>query len=165
MVSDGTKALFLITIFIGLATVFSSPKALHAQTFAPENFSDQRFEKYEQQLNAILLTRRVEEREFISIVVGQVRAGILPSKFVQTSFRWVQNNRPHTNFPFIYFERVLRLQANQAGIAQVIPPFDFDIYLEFDSGFRPFTRGGSPTTQGPGLQSDRSDFGPGFSSF
>jgi len=106
------------------------------------------------------VTRREEERQFIAILVAEVRAGILPSKFIQTSFRWVQNNRPNTKLPFIYFERVLRLQATQAGIADVIPPFDFDIYREFDSGTRPFIRGGSPTTQGPGLSSsDRTVFG------
>ena len=159
MVSAFKSVQFLsMVVFVSLMAVFSSSRDVNAQTFAPENFTDQRFEQYEQQLNAILLTRRDEERQFISSIVTQVRAGRLPSKLVQTSFRWVQKKRPDTNFPFIYFERVLRLQATAAGLPNTIPPFDFDIYNQFDTGTRPFTRGGSPTTQGPGLDSDRTTF-------
>ena len=153
-----TAQLLIIVAFVSLVAVFSSTRGLNAQTFAPENFTDERFQQYEQQLNAILKTRRDEEREFISGIVGQVRTGRLPSKLVQTSFRWVQKKRPDTNFPFIYFERVLRLQATKAGLPNTIPPFDFDIYNQFDNGTRPFTRGGSATTQGAGLSSDTSTF-------
>ena len=105
-----------------------------------------------------LKTRRDEERKFVKDIVLNVRAGKMPSKLIQTSFKWVQNKRPKTNFPFIYFERVLRLQASRAGIPTAVPAFDFGIYREFDNGVRRFDRGGSPTTQGPGLSSDRTTF-------
>lgn len=139
-------------------TFNAEPTSSSSQSFTPENFTDKRFQQYEQQLNAILKTRRDEERKFISEIVLKVREGKLPSKMVQTSFRWVQKKRPETNFPFIYFERLLRLQVAKAGIADTVPPFDFGIYREFDSGVRRFQRGGSKTTQGAGLSSNRNAF-------
>lgn len=158
MVSGKTTFWLLIVLIAALTSFFSSPDGVQGQTFAPENFTDARFEQYEQQLNAILKTRRDEERLFVSQIVAQVRAGRLPSKLIQTSFRWVQNKRPDTNFPFIYFERLLRLQADKAGIASTIPPFDFEIYRQFDNGTRPFIRGGSKSAQGPSLGSDQTTF-------
>ena len=155
------KIVRIICVIVALgffSGLISGQSHAQAQTFEPENFTDKRFLQYEQQLNAILKTRRDEERQFINDIVTRVREGSLPSKLIQTSFRWVQKKRPGTNFPFIYFERVLRLQADRAGIPGTIPPFDFAIYRQFDNGVRPFIRGGSPTTQGPGLSSDRTTF-------
>ena len=88
------------------------------------------FIEFERQLNAILKTRRSEEREFVALVVNQIRLGLLPSKLVTTSFEWVRNKRPSTKYPFVYFERVLRLQAGRLGLADQVPPFDFSIYSE-----------------------------------
>lgn len=139
-------------------TFNAEPTSDGSQSFSPENFTDKRFQQYEQQLNAILKTRRDEERKFVSDIVLKVREGKLPSKMVQTSFKWVQQKRPETNFPFIYFERVLRLQVTKAGIADTVPAFDFGIYRRFDSGVRTFQRGGSKTTQGAGLSSNRNNF-------
>ena len=159
MFSTITRIAFFVFVLCLFAGPIDSARTVQAQTFTPENFTDSRFLKYEQQLNAILLTRRTEERKFISDIVANVRAGKLPSRLIQTSFKWVQQKRPRANFPFIYFEKVLRLQADKAGIASTVPPFDFGIYREFDSGFRSFQRGGSPTTQGPGLSSsDKTTF-------
>lgn len=158
MVSAFKKTILFIVVIGALANTMGSIAEVKAQTFAPENFTDQRFQQYEQQLNAILKTRRTEERQFVTDLVANVRAGKLPSKLVQTSFRWVQKKRPQTNFPFIYFERVLRLQATKAGIPDTIPAYDFAIYRQFDNGVRPYVRGGSPTAQGPGLGSDRTTF-------
>lgn len=154
------RKLWLLTAIVIALVVFgaTNTKPINAQTFAPENFTDARFLQYEQQLNAILKTRRTEERKFISDIVANVRAGKLPSKLIQTSFRWVQKKRPTTNFPFIYFERVLRLQATKAGIPDTVPPYDFAIYRQIDNGVRPFYRSGSPTTQGPGEASDSTTF-------
>lgn len=86
--------------------------------------------EYERQLNAMLKTRRDEEKEFVGLVVNQIRLGRIPSKLVSTSFEWVRNKRPTTKYPFVYFERVLRLQADRLGLASEIPPFDFSIYSE-----------------------------------
>lgn len=87
-----------------------------------------RFEDYEQRLNAILKTRRDEEKEFVQRVVNRVKNGDIPERLVETSFKWVQNKRPNTNYPFIYFERVLRIQAKRLEMEQKIPTFDYDIY-------------------------------------
>jgi hypothetical protein len=147
----------MFTCFVAVCLGFGIPNA-KAQTFTPENFTDTRFLQYEQQLNAILKTRRDEERKFISDLVKNVREGKLPSKLIQTSFKWVQKKRPKTNFPFIYFEKVLRIQATKAGIPGTIPPYDFSIYRQFNNGVQNFTRGGSSTAQGPGLPSDQTTF-------
>ena len=89
---------------------------------------DAYFKQYEIQLNAILKTRRDEEKAFISLVVAQVRAGALTTRLINTSFRWVQKKRPNINYPFVYFEKVLRLLAIKQGVGDAVPPFDMDIY-------------------------------------
>lgn len=87
-----------------------------------------RFEQYEEKLNAILKTRRDEEKAFVAAVVQRIRDGDIPERLVETSFQWVRNKRPNTNYPFVYFERVLRLQAQKLELAQNIPAFDYEIY-------------------------------------
>lgn len=154
-----TRIGFFVIVLCLFASPIDSTRCAQAQSFAPENFTDQRFLQYEQQLNAILKTRRDEERKFVTDIVAKVREGKLPSKLIQTSFKWVQKKRPNTNFPFIYFEKVLRIQATRAGIPGTIPAYDFDIYRQFDNGVRRFDRAGSKTTQGPGLPGDRISFG------
>lgn len=89
-----------------------------------DQFSPARLQEYERQLNAVLKTRRDEERQFLSDLVGQVGAGTVPTELVQTSFKWVRKKRPDTPFPFLYFERVLRILATQQGVEANIPAFD-----------------------------------------
>ena len=91
-----------------------------------DTFQTLGFAQYEQQLNAILRTRLKEEREFVSDVVRLVADQKLPRKVVDTSFKWILNRRPNTRYPFIYFERILRLQADKMEIE--IPDFSFRIY-------------------------------------
>ena len=104
--------------------------AATSQTDGPVDSATVRaqFIEFERQLNAILKTRRAEEQEFVGQVVNQIRLGLIPSRLVTTSFKWVRNKRPTTKYPFIYFERVLRLQAERIGLADQVPPFDFSIY-------------------------------------
>ncbi|MFO0528004.1 MAG: hypothetical protein ACK52A_07885 [Planctomycetota bacterium] len=87
-----------------------------------------RFEDYEAKIQALLKTRLPEEKAFVSAVMAKVRAGEIPEKMVETSFKWVLNKHPETNNPFLYFERVLRIQGNKAEIE--IPPFDYDVYRQ-----------------------------------
>ncbi|MFN9538132.1 MAG: hypothetical protein ACK6A8_02645 [Planctomycetota bacterium] len=102
------------------------------QTQAQEAKSDDpvelRFEDYEAKIQALLKTRLPEEKAFVSAVMAKVRAGEIPEKMVETSFKWVLNKHPETNNPFLYFERVLRIQGNKAEIE--IPPFDYDVYRQ-----------------------------------
>jgi hypothetical protein len=93
-----------------------------------------RFDDYEAKLNAILKTRRDEEKQFVSEVVDGIEQGTIPEKLVETSFKWVGNKRPDTNYPFIYFERVLRLQAKKINVQ--IPEFDYSIYRQQPAGRR-----------------------------
>lgn len=85
-----------------------------------------RFADYEERLNAVLKTRRDEEKKFVKDVLRLVKDGVLPEHVVETSFKWVVNKRPDTDYPFVYFERVLRIQANQLELT--IPEFDYSIY-------------------------------------
>ena len=100
----------------------------NAQTFSVEELSEAQFEQYERQLNAILLTRFDAEKEFVAIVVDQVRAGNLPTRLVSTSFQWVRNRRPGTRYPFVYFYRVLTLQSEKLDLDEFVPEFDFSTY-------------------------------------
>ena len=120
-------SLVAILVFIGFFLVSSN---LHSQDFNPDNFNPAQFEEYERQLNAILKTRRDEEKAFVKAVVKNVRDGKLPAKLISTSFKWVRNRRPNTNYPFIYFERVLRLQAAKLKLSKFVPEFDYDIYSQ-----------------------------------
>ncbi len=92
-----------------------------------DQFSAARLQEYERQLNAVLKTRRTEERQFVKLLVGRIGTGEVSTEVVQTSFKWVRKKRPDTPFPFLYFERVLRIIATQQGFGGAIPPFDMSV--------------------------------------
>lgn len=85
-----------------------------------------RFERYEEKINALLKTRRDEEKQFIADLMAKVRTGEIPEPLIETSYKWVLNKKPDTKYPFVYFERVLRLQAEKLQVE--IPAFDYEIY-------------------------------------
>lgn len=87
-----------------------------------------RFADYEARLKALLKVRRLEEDRFVSDVMLLVRSGGIPVPMLESSFLWVRNNRPETDYPFVYFERVLRKQGELAEIT--IPPFDYSVYSQ-----------------------------------
>lgn len=119
---------FLIPMFALL--IVSTPMLAFGmdEDFDADRFGDNQFIEYERKLNAILKTRRDEEKLFVAAVVRQVQLGKIPSKLVATSFGWVLKKRPDTNYPFIYFEKVLRIQADALKLGTEIPPFDYKIY-------------------------------------
>ncbi len=108
------------------ATTALSANVGQSATTADDEATRLRFLDYEIRLNAILKTRRDEEKKFISDVLTMVREGNLPEPLVEQSYKWVLNKRPGTKYPFVYFEQVLRLRAEQAGLE--IPAFDYEIY-------------------------------------
>ena len=120
------RVFFMYSLIIG--SIFFGSSFVQADDFDPEKFNPAQFEEYERQLNAILKTRRDEEKEFVAQVVAQVRIGKTPAKLVQTSYQWVRNKRPDTDYPFIYFEKVLRLQAIAIKVQAEVPAFDYSIY-------------------------------------
>lgn len=137
-------ALFASLILFG---TLIAPQSTSADELSGTNFTPEQFVEYEQQLNALLKTRRQEEQDFISGVVQQVQLGNIPSRLVSTSFGWVRTKRPGTKYPFIYFEKVLRLQAEAANLGSEIPNFDVSIYgspgqnlarIQNSPGIRPF---------------------------
>jgi len=122
------SVLFACSIVVCFFATTTAP--LPADELSGTNFTAEQFTEYEQQLNSLLRTRRNEEQAFISAVVTQVRLGRIPSRLISTSYGWVRTKRPGTNYPFIYFERVLRLQAEAANLGAEIPRFDLSIYSE-----------------------------------
>lgn len=119
-----------VTVFLMLIVFIFVEVETQGQTLQPERFNAAQFEDYEKKLNAILKTRRDEEKAFVKAVVEKVKTGKLPSKLIQTSFQWVRNKRPNTKYPFIYFERVLRIQATKVGFRAEVPAFDYGIYSQ-----------------------------------
>ena len=118
------KTLLAALILFGLVACQSA----QAQLFSTESLTDAQFAQYEEQLNAILLTRFDHEKEFVEEMVDQVQAGNLPPRMVSTSFQWVRTRRPGTRYPFVYFQQVMTMQANRLGIDQFVPEFDFGRY-------------------------------------
>ncbi len=67
-----------------------------------------------QQLQTGLLARTPQEQEFLDKVVAMVDSGELPLGLVQSTFLWARRHRP---YPMQYFERALRIRANDVGIS------------------------------------------------
>ena len=70
----------------------------------------------EDQLNAVLKSRRPEEFKFIADVVAMVEDDTLPLQLVTSTFLWVKNKKQKEKFPWVYFERALRIRAARVGI-------------------------------------------------
>jgi hypothetical protein len=83
-------------------------------------------QQYESQLQAVLKTRFPEEKDFVTQIVFMVQEEKLPKNLVDSAWLWVREKRPGTGYPFVYFERVLRLQAERLKLE--VPPFDRRIY-------------------------------------
>ncbi len=82
--------------------------------------------EYDLQLQAVLKTRFPEEKAFVDAVVLEIYQGKLPKNVVDSAWLWVRQKRPGTPYPFVYFERVLRLEAERLNLK--IPPFNSEIY-------------------------------------
>ncbi len=133
-----TRSLYALSLVVALGNlaVISGSYAQTNSDISSSTVSDigeAFFEQYEARLNALLKTRREEEKQFVSEVVNLVQQESIPKQLVDSSWIWVRTRRPFTNHPFIYFERVLRLQAEKLEIE--IPDFDREIYSR--SSFRP----------------------------
>jgi hypothetical protein len=118
----------MLTLVVLVLTGSMTTRPGYADDFMPEKFESSQFVEYERQLNAMLKTRHDEEKKFVSKIVAQVRLGKIPSRLVSTSYSWVRNKRPDTNYPFVYFERVIRIQAKAINLEEEIPEFDYSIY-------------------------------------
>lgn len=91
-----------------------------------QSFDDLDLVAYEKQVNAILKTRLPAEKRFVTQLMTEIGKKEIPRSLVDTSFKWVLNRRPNTNYPFVYFERVIRLQGKRLGYK--IPSFDYKVY-------------------------------------
>ena len=70
-----------------------------------------------------LKVRTNSERQFIEQVLQRVESNEIPQKLVDSAFLWVRSNKANHDYPFFYFERVLRIRGKRAGVA--IPPFTY----------------------------------------
>jgi hypothetical protein len=126
------SALFALLVVTALLSQSGKLRAQGLSTTAAEATSEDavelRFRDYEAKIQAILKTRLNEEKAFVTSVMEKVRAGEIPEKMLETSYKWVLNKHPDSNYPFVYFERVLRIQGDKAGIE--IPPFDYEVYRQ-----------------------------------
>jgi len=126
------SALLALLVVTALLSESGNLRAQELSTTSAEATSQDevelRFRDYEAKIQAILKTRLNEEKAFVTSVMEKVRAGEIPEKMVETSYKWVLNKHPDTNYPFVYFERVLRIQGDKAGIE--IPPFDYEAYRQ-----------------------------------
>lgn len=116
--------------FLTIAVVlfaFNAAAQCHAQDVPKEGF-----EKYEARLNAVLMTRRTVEKEYVAKIVKGVKDGEIPLNLVDQAWIWVRDKRPNTQYPFVYFARVLKLRGDQIKVK--IPEFDFSIYSERNNG-------------------------------
>ncbi len=68
------------------------------------------------QLNAGLRARRPEEFRFIANIVQMTQQGRLPIKLVLSTFHYVRTKKKDEKFPFVIFERALRIRAAKIGI-------------------------------------------------
>lgn len=98
------------------------------------------FQQYESALQAVLKTRYPEEKQYVTSVVYLIQTEKLPKHVVDSAWAWVRKNRPTTRYPFVYFERVLYLEAEKLKLK--VPEFDRELYTRsqltqgFQSGFR-----------------------------
>ena len=69
-----------------------------------------------------LRVRTDQERAFIDAVVAKVENETIPRSLVDSTFLWVRTNKRNHDYPFFYFERILRQRGTKAGIE--IPPFE-----------------------------------------
>ena len=90
--------LLLLAVVFGFA-VTAQAQVSETGSFDPSKFGDKEFVLYERQLNALLKTRRDEEKAFVGGIVLAVRTGKLPAKLVQTTYGWIRNKRPDTKYP------------------------------------------------------------------
>ena len=107
-------------------TIVVSVAGLCCSWVAGQSFDDLSLEAYEKQVNAILKTRLPAEKKFVSELMIEVGKKEIPKSLIDTSFKWVLNKRPNTNYPFVYFERVIRLQGKKLGYK--IPSFNYKAY-------------------------------------
>ena len=89
---------------------------------------NEKWKKYDKQLQAVLKARFPQERDFVSQLTLLVQEEQLPKRLIDSAWLWVRSKRAGTPYPFVYFERVIRLQAAKAKIP--IPAFDRKIYGE-----------------------------------
>ncbi len=98
----------------GMTLVFLAPA--HAQITAPRSMSATtgRYATLEEQLTNRLHATRQDQIDYVKFVVKKVQGGELDAKLVVAIERYALRRNPH--FPFLYFERALRYEADKRGV-------------------------------------------------
>ena len=115
---------FRIYFLIGLAMVFGMTVSQWAGKPAiAVQQEDPRTADLRDRLISGLKIRTTSERKFIEQVLQRVESNEIPQKLVDSAFLWVRSNKANHDYPFFYFERVLRIRGKRAGVT--IPPFTY----------------------------------------
>jgi hypothetical protein len=70
----------------------------------------------EERLTFGLKARRESERAYCKLIATKVAEGEIPKDLVDGSFFWVRKNKANHNFPFFYFQQILRMRGKALGI-------------------------------------------------
>ncbi len=118
----------IVLLVAGLANSNLSGQTQVPQVDIPNQKFRDFYEAYGAQLDSLVRARLDEEREFLDEIVELVRVGTLPKSVVDRAWLWVRSKRAYANYPFPYFEQVLRMQTERLDIE--LPEFDRSIYSQ-----------------------------------
>ncbi len=76
-----------------------------------------------QRLVSGLRARKPSEKAFLNKLATEVTQKTVPKQLVDNTFFYVQSRYRKHNFPFIYFEKILRIRAKKLNV--VIPPYTY----------------------------------------
>ncbi len=99
---------------LGMACMCAN--SLQAQITVPRTISAEidRYATLEEQLTNRLKATREDQQNYIRLVVKKVRKGRLEARLVVAIERYALRRNPH--YPFPFFERALRFEANKRGV-------------------------------------------------
>lgn len=105
-----------IRLSAAILLVLASGLAADAQITPTRTLSasTDRFATLEEQLVNRLRATREEQREYLQLVVKQVKAGKLDAKLVVAIERYAIRRYP--TYPFPFFERALMFEARRRGV-------------------------------------------------
>jgi hypothetical protein len=104
---------FLMALFSSISASKLFGQQSGQQFGQQRRFRDGAQVNFKQQLEQGLYARRPEEFAFIARVVRMVELNQLSRLLVDSTFQWARKKRP---YPYVYFERGLKVRAARLGI-------------------------------------------------
>lgn len=103
----------LVTVLSGAYVTKLFGQRIGPQFGQPRRYRDGIHVNFRQQLEQGLYARRPEEFAFIARVVRMVEENQLSRQLVDSTFQWARKKRP---YPYVYFERGLKVRAARLGV-------------------------------------------------